>query len=235
MASNNSQGMQPLSQIISDPIRNFKFLVKFLPKGLPDAYWLEYGSTFGFMSVSGLSIATESIAYREGGYNTNVHQIPGQTSFQPITLSKGVMLGQSANANWMKRLFSVLTDNTAFGIPGGSATGAATTFPSFRADLDIQVLSHPNPRATTGSDSTATVTDPATAHTSLRFYVYNAWITSLTYSNLDAGANAFMVEDMTIVHEGFDVKYGTDLTTAGSAKDFANGTGVNIPTLGYIG
>jgi len=202
-----------LSTLLTDPVRNFKFLVKFLPKDANDGktQWDEYSTSFGFISVSGLSITTESIAYREGGYNTNVHQIPGQTAFQPITLSKGVMLGQQANKDWMKRLFSVLTDNTPFG--AGK---------NFRCDLEIQVLTHPNPAVTSGSGSTTTQT-PSDAHTSLRFYVYNAWITSLTYSNLDAGANAFMVEDITLVHEGFDVKYGTSLDVSGSASGYGAG------------
>jgi phage tail-like protein len=202
-----------LSNLLTDPVRNFKFLVKFLPKDANDGktQWDEYSTTFGFISVSGLSISTESIAYREGGYNTNVHQIPGQTAFQPISLSKGVMLGQQANKDWMKRLFSVLTDTTPFGSTS-----------NFRCDLEIQVLTHPNPKLTIGNDSAVPVA-PQDAHTSLRFYVYNAWITSLTYSNLDAGSNSIMVEDITLVHEGFDVKYGKNLDSGNSAGSFATG------------
>jgi len=51
----------------------------------------------------------------------------------------------------------------------------------------------------------------------MRFKVYNAWITNIGYSNLDAGGNTLMVEEMTLVHEGFDVSFATGLTTAGSA------------------
>ena len=50
--------------------------------------------------------------------------------------------------------------------------------------------------------------------------MYNAWITSLAYSGLDAGGNTLMVEEMTLVHEGFDVVFGTDYTKAGSAPVF---------------
>jgi hypothetical protein len=55
----------------------------------------------------------------------------------------------------------------------------------------------------------------------MRFKVYNAWITSLAYSNLDAGANSLMVEDMQLVHEGFDVTYATGYKEAEDAPDFA--------------
>jgi len=186
----------PLSNLMTDPVRNFKFLVTFQGK----EWTIPTSMQMGFVSLSGLSVTTEPIAYREGGYNTNVHQIPGQSAFTPITLSKGVMLGQASNAAWMKRLFSVITPSISSGVGAG-----------FRCDLDIQVLSHPNPQSSTGAAAAGgTQVQASTArdqHTSLRFKVYNAWISSLSYSNLDAGANTLMVEDMTLVHEGFDVAY----------------------------
>jgi phage tail-like protein len=197
-----------LSSIETDPFRNFKFLVKFtLKDGNNAAIGKNFGS-MGFVSVSGLTVATESIAYREGGYNTNMHQIPGQSSFNPISLSKGVALGQAEHSLWMKRLFSVMT--------GSQGTAGIGT--QFRCDVDIQVLSHPNTKATAGSDSTATVSLAEQQHTAMRFKVYNAWITSLTYSNLEAGGSTLMVEDMALVHEGFDVSFATDYKVGGSAK-----------------
>jgi phage tail-like protein len=197
----------PLSTLMTDPVRNFKFLVTFQPTD----EWKDNTkpAQMGFVSLSGLSVTTEPIAYREGGYNTNVHQIPGQSAFTPITLSKGVMLGQNSNALWMKRLFSVLTPALTSGVGAG-----------FRCNLDIQVLSHPNPQASTGG-TTAQAETANAQHTSLRFKVYNAWISSLSYSNLDAGANTLMVEEMSLVHEGFDVKYATGYAVTGSATEIA--------------
>ena len=200
-----------LSTLMTDPVRNFRFLVTFQPT----ADWKDKGFTpakMGFVSLSGLSVTTEPIAYREGGYNTNVHQIPGQSAFTPITLSKGVMLGQSSNMAWMKRLFSVITPSVTQGVGAG-----------FRCNIDIQVLSHPNPQASTGlvEGTQAQASTPYDQHTSLRFKVYNAWITSLSYSNLDAGANTLMVEEMSLVHEGFDVAYATDYTLANTAKEIS--------------
>lgn len=199
MANTTPVKPNPRGSIITDPIRNFKFVVTFDPVGEPDSsLWGANFGRLGFVSVSGLSVTTDSIAYREGGYNTNVHQIPGQTSFSPITLSKGIMLGNDVHSLWMKRLFSVLT--------GRGTTGVGA---DFRCDVEIQVLSHPNPKAYETKGSTKPVEDIYNAHTSLRFKVYNAWITSLAYSNLDAGANTLMVEELTLVHEGFDVNFAT--------------------------
>ena len=216
-----------LSSLLTDPVRNFKFLVTFTPTESGSEV-ATYGTNFGkmgFVSVSGLSVATEAIAYREGGYNTNVHQIPGQSAFTPITLSKGVMLGQGDNALWMKRLFSVLTTGTPTSTGAASGVGGG-----FRCNIDIQVLSHPNPQATNGQTinlngaATGTVAPtPVDQHTSLRFRIYRAWITSLSYSGLDAGSNSLMVEEMTIVHEGWDVSYATNYTLAGTAPAIYNG------------
>ena len=74
-----------LSTISTDQFRNFRFLVTFTPKAENAGFGTNFGK-MGFVSVSGLTVSTESIAYREGGYNTNFHQLPGQSSFTPITL-----------------------------------------------------------------------------------------------------------------------------------------------------
>ena len=198
----------PLSSLMTDPVRNFKFLVTFQGK----EWTIPTSMQMGFVSLSGLSVTTEPIAYREGGYNTNVHQIPGQSAFTPITLSKGVMLGQDSNAAWMKRLFSVITPSISSGVGAG-----------FRCDLDIQVLSHPNPQSSTGAVAAGGTQEQAKTandqHTSLRFKVYNAWISSLSYSNLGAGANTLMVEEMSLVHEGFDVVYATGYELSKTAAE----------------
>ena len=200
-----------LSTIQTDPVRNFKFVVEFYQQS-NDGKWGSSFGKMGFVSLSGLSVTTESIGYREGGYNTNLHQIPGQSSFTPITLSKGVMLGNDAHARWMRRLFSVLTPNATSGV------GA-----DFRCDLDIAVLSHPNPAGLVGQNGNASE-GAYSDHASMRFRVNNAWITSLSYSNLDAGSSTLMVEEITLVHEGFDVTFAKNYTQSGSAQKLTDST-----------
>lgn len=190
---------RPFSTIKTDPIRNFRFAVTFEPID----GWTDTGlGTMGFVSVSGMTASIESIAYREGGYNTNVHQIPGQTSFTPITFSKGLLLGQTSNSKWMKRIFALLSQKATSGVGAG-----------FRCNITIKVLSHPNPAGLVAEGGAATTTGVSGQHASMEIKVYNAWITSLSYGNLDAGANALMVEEMTVVHEGFDVVIASDYTT----------------------
>jgi phage tail-like protein len=200
------------STLETDPIRNFRFLVTFkpLPGGAQGGdSWLQTNKfVVGFTSVSGLSVNTDSIPYREGGYNTTVHQIPGQTTFSPITLQRGVVLGTPQHWNWMRKLFATVQNGTT-----------ATVGENFRADVEIEVLTHPI--AGSGGNNTELTAATYNDHVSARFQVYNAWPTSIAYSDLNAGDNALFVEQMTLVHEGFDMSWGTDLTAGGSAPKFA--------------
>lgn len=193
------------STLSSDPIRNFRFLVTFQPQDTSNTAFGTDTVTMGFTSVSGLAVTTDSIPYREGGYNTTVHQIPGQTSFLPLTLQRGVILGTRQNWDWMKQLFATVQ-------AGGSTLALGK---NFRCDLEIAVLNHPVPSA--GANVTAgtgAVTGP-TDEVALRFKVYNAWPTTVAYSDLNAGDNALYVEQLTLVHEGFDLNWATVTSTSG--------------------
>jgi phage tail-like protein len=81
---------------------------------------------------------------------------------------------------------------------------------SFRADLEIAVLSHPIP-GYAGSDDINPAGGTSPDHVAMRFNVYNAWVTSVSYSDLNAGDNAIFVEQVALVHEGFDVNWAPDV------------------------
>jgi phage tail-like protein len=164
-----------LSSIATDPFRNFKFKVVIHHPGIRGF------ATMGFMAVSGLSITTEVIPYREGGMNTTTQKMPGQSDFSPLTLSRGLATGQGEMWRWMQQLFVVM-----------QGTQAGRAGEEFRHNVDIKVLDHP----TAGRRA---------AKTKTWFRVYNAWPTSVSFSDLDAGANAIIVNQMTLAHEGFDV------------------------------
>ena len=182
------------SSLATDPVRNFRFLVSFLPLSTTDTNLDGMKATIGFTSVSGLAVTTDSIPYREGGYNTTVHQIPGQTSFQPITLQRGVVLGKRAQWDWMRNMFAT--------VQGGAGR---TINQNFRCDLEIQVLPHPIAAVT----KDAAGKPQAAEDIAMRFHVYNAWPTAIAYSDLNAGDNSLFVEQMTLVHEGFDAEWSS--------------------------
>ena len=200
------------STLETDPIRNFRFLVTFKPlaNGTSGSDWLPPAGgkvTVGFTSVSGLSVTTDSIPYREGGYNTTVHQVPGQSSFAPITLQRGVVLGTDQHWKWMRKLFAT--------IQGGTNRAANE---NFRCDIEIAVLSHPIAGSGAQNNQVGQNTPSVyTDHVAMRFQVYNAWPTSVAYSDLNAGDNAIFVEQLSLVHEGFDVNWAPNVSTTAAA------------------
>jgi len=163
------------STIATDPVRNFKFHVNINKTPAAGGGSL---AQLGFMNMSGLSMTTSTIPYREGG-NTTQRKMPGQTDFADITLSRGVTLGRNQPWNWMEELFHV-NQGEGSGRPGNN----------FRTQIDVLVLAHP---------VTANVNTPA----HVKYRIYNAWISGISFSELDAGGNAVYVEQMTIVHEGY--------------------------------
>lgn len=175
-----------IAHLATDPLRNFKFHVNILkPGGF---------MTMGFMSVSGLNVTTEVIPYRQGGFNTTTQKMPGQSDFAPITLSKGLIIGDRHMFDWMRELFTVI-QGTGTGAPGAD----------FRSNMDILVLDHP-------------VTQGNSVPVKAAFRVYNAWPTAVAFSDLDAGANAIIVNQMTLAHEGFDHKLADRLGPAGDVS-----------------
>jgi phage tail-like protein len=148
---------------------------------------------FGFMNVQGLNVQIDVIAYREGGFNTTTQKMPGQADFSPIVMSRGVIYGTQPELQWLQQLFIVM-----------QGTGAETAATNFRSIVDIKILDHP----------VTTSTVPCGAW----FRAYNAWPTAVSWSDLDAGANALFINQMSLAHEGFDVAVATtvagDITTA---------------------
>ena len=66
------------STLKTDPLRNFRFLVTFKPLTNASAALNALKNppiTFGFTSVSGMAVTTDSIPYREGGYNTRAWNV----------------------------------------------------------------------------------------------------------------------------------------------------------------
>lgn len=184
-----------LANQATDPLRNFKFQVNILGDDIVPGI-----TQLGFMSATGLGVTTEIIPYRQGGDNTTTRKMPGQSDFAPLTLTKGLMVGQGQMFIWMKRLFSVIQ---------GQGTGAPGT--DFRSDIEILVIDHP-------------VTTPL-APVKAAFKFHRAWPTSVSFSDLDAGSNAIIVNQLVLAHEGFDftIADGGSNGTPGtnSAPDFS--------------
>jgi len=184
-----------------DPMRNFKFQVEInFPALFSDV------AKMGFTNVAGINMTTDVIPYREGGWNTNYHKLPGQTDFGPLTLVQGVMWTQPGMWNIAKTIFA-------------RQWGEGTLDPGvqFRFGTIIRVMDHP---LTHGEQSGApNGTNPAGAR--LAFLFYNCWVGSVAFNDLDAAGNAVLISQMTMHHEGFDVVYAQDTTKDNNAAKAA--------------
>jgi phage tail-like protein len=184
--------------IATDPLRAFRFRATFKPVGSYKVFnEAIINFSGGFQSINGLSITTTPIAYREGGYNTTAHMIPGMTSFEPIVFSRGALFGNDSAITWMRGLFGVTA--------GEGLNVSDTGNQSFRCNITIELMEHPNASSTTNTPR-------------MGFFVHNAWITNLSFSNLNATENTILFESMTLTHEGLSIAM---LNADGSA---ANGS-----------
>lgn len=164
-----------LANFKTDPIRNFKFHV-IVNNPIFNAQ--NTAPDIGFMSVSGLGMQTDIIAYRQGAYNVTTQKMPGQSDFGPIVLQKGVIAGDSNALSWIQQMFLVQ-----------QGSGTWSNDKDFRSNIDILVIDHP---VTT-----------ATAAVKAAFRIYNAWPTQVSFTDLDAAGNGFLVSQMTLAHEGW--------------------------------
>jgi phage tail-like protein len=178
------------STIGSDPLRNFRFRADFSVSG-PDQQFDSRITNFsgGFQNISGLNVSVQPIAYREGGFNTTAHQIPGMTNFSPLQFTRGALFGNDQAITWMRGLFAVTAGE---GLDLGALGGANSK--NFRCNIKIYVMEHPN-------------TDSSTNVPRMGFIARNAWPTSVAYSDLNAVSNELMFETITFVHEGLSVFY----------------------------
>jgi phage tail-like protein len=190
------------STLATDPLRSFRFYAEFTPAKEGDVFSTKIttGWTGGFSSISGLNINTQAIQYREGGYNTTVHQVPGMTTFSPVTFQRGVLAGNDQAITWMRGLFAAASGEGL----------AVSTGKGFRTNIKIFVMDHPNAGTT------------ETNKFKMGFAIKNAWITTLNYTDLNAADGAILFESMSLVHEGLSVFF-TDETGA-DPKNTANST-----------
>lgn len=203
----NNSNLKRFSKIATDPLRNFRFYAEFTnstngsaafsskiltgsdsrPEG-PAGSGASTSWAGGFTYVSGLNITTQNIPYREGGYNTTVHQIPGMTTFSPITFQRGVMYGNDQAITWMRALFAAAAAD-GLNVAAGK---------DFRVNVNIYVNDHPN--AGTGAGGSPDDNIPK-----MGFTVHNAWLSQINYSDLSADSGSLFFETMTLVHEGLSV------------------------------
>lgn len=149
-----------------DPYKNFKFRVKW------DGRYVA-----GISKVSALKRTTEVVEHREGGDPSVSRRSPGRTSFEAITLERGVTHDLDFE-QWANKVWNY-----------GAGLGAEVSLRDFRKDLVIDLYNEAGQLALSYRVFRAWVSE------------YQA------LPELDANANAVAIQSIKLENEGWERDY----------------------------
>ncbi|MDQ7775036.1 MAG: phage tail protein [Paracoccus aminovorans] len=149
-----------------DPYKNFKFRVKW------DGRYVA-----GISKVSALKRTTEVVEHREGGDPSVSRRSPGRTSFEAITLERGVTHDVDFE-QWANKVWNY-----------GAGLGAEVSLRDFRKDLVIDLYNEAGQLALSYRVFRAWVSE------------YQA------LPELDANANAVAIQSIKLENEGWERDY----------------------------
>jgi phage tail-like protein len=146
-----------------DPYKNFKFRVKW------DGRYVA-----GVSKVSALRRTTEVVEHREGGDPSTSRRSPGRTSYEAITLERGVTHDIEFE-QWANKVWNF-----------GAGAGAEVSLADFRKDIIIDVFNESGQKVL--------------AYNVYRCWVseYQA------LPDLDANANVVAIQTLKLENEGWD-------------------------------
>ena len=134
----------------------------------------------GVSKVSALKRTTEMVEHREGGDPSSSHKSPGRTKYEAITMERGVT-HDPAFEQWANKVWNF-----------GNAQAPAdqrdkeVSLRDFRRNLTIDVFNEAGQKV-------------------LSYKVYRAWVSEFTsQADLDANANAILIQSIKIEHEGWE-------------------------------
>lgn len=146
-----------------DPYKNFKFRVKWDGKYVA-----------GVSEISALRRTTEVIEHREGGDPSSARLSPGRTSFEPITLRRGVTHDPEFE-NWANQVWRL-----------GAGLGTEVGLANFRKNIVIDVYNEAGQLVLAYNVHRCWVSE------------YEA------LADLDANASAGLFQSITIQNEGWE-------------------------------
>jgi phage tail-like protein len=146
-----------------DPYKNFKFRVKW------DGQYVA-----GVSRISTLTKTTEVVAHREGGDPSVTRKSPGQTTFEPITLERGVT-HDTAFEEWADKVHRF-----------GATPGSEASLADFRKDIVIDFFNEAGQKVLSYKVYRCWVSE------------YQA------LPDLDASANSVAIEHITLQNEGWE-------------------------------
>jgi len=199
----------------TDPLRNFKFRVQITPNDqeLADLASASSGGgldKLGFAQMSGIAVTNEVIPYREGGMNTHPHKMVGQSDFAPVSLARGVFANQSQLYRWQQFIHAWQGGLITNGSKGNGTAAASESGSDYRCSVEISVFDHPTTSSGFQYDTDPSASASPTLPKRLKIMLYNAWPGSYSVSDLNAGDNGLLIQQLQLHHEGFQIFWDGD-------------------------
>jgi len=149
-----------------DPYKNFKFRVKW------DGRYVA-----GVSKIGALKRTTEMVEHREGGDPSTSRKSPGRSSFEAITLERGVTHDPEFE-QWANKVWNY-----------GSGLGSEVSLKDFRKDIIIEVYNEAG--------------QLALAYKVYRCWVSEFQ----AFPEMDANANAIAIQTIKLENEGWERDY----------------------------
>jgi len=148
---------------------------------------IKWGSDYvaGVSKISTLKRTTEVVKHREGGDPSSSRKSPGRTEYDAITIERGVTHDPEFE-RWANKVWNY-----------GSGLGKEVSLKDFRKDLTIEVYNEAG--------------QPA-----IRYKVFRCWVSEFqAMSDLDANANAVLIQHLKLETEGWERDYDLPEPTEG--------------------
>jgi phage tail-like protein len=127
----------------------------------------------GVSKVSSLKRTTEVVKHREGGDPSSSRKSPGRTEYEAITLDRGVTHDPQFEA-WANKVWNF-----------GGGLGAEVSLKDFRKDIILEVYNEAGQLA-------------------IAYNIFRCWVSEFqAAADLDANANAVLIQHIKLENEGF--------------------------------
>lgn len=128
----------------------------------------------GVSKISALKRTTEVVPFRDGAIHNHSYKAPGRSNFEPVTMERGVTHDPDFET-WANRVWGAPSDKL----------GAQMSLKDFRKDLQIYVLNEAGSKV-------------------LMYTMFRCWVSEYQpISDMDANANAVLIEHVKIEYEGW--------------------------------
>jgi len=132
------------------------------------------GVVLGVSKMSALKRTTEVVSHRDGAIHNHSYKGPGRSNFEPITMERGVTHDTDFEL-WASRVWNNPAD----------LLGSQMTLTDLRRTLYIEVFNEAGTKV-------------------IGYTVYRCWVSEYqALSDLDANANAVLIEHLKIENEGW--------------------------------